>query len=405
MNNNNPRLSKRKQVQLLVILTILAWATQTLMHQWGFSQVISPAPSSAIDVSDMPASADEKFVPSAADSTPSGTLELRQDATVSGPDVKLKQVCRWSDADAAVFTPIADTTLLQFSGSDSFRTLSIEEISQTLHEAGVNVALINFAGATSCTITRSDAQADARQTIQQWIDTQQPAAGNTSLAPSPATDVKPDPNFHTLRDLLVDDLSQRLDIPAETLQLTFSAEDEKLLSLAEPIFKFDIKPSRARALGNVSWEVTVLTDAASRKVTVNSIARASEDEVVVARMLTMHKILEAGDFTTHRVLVDSLPDRQLLHMDQCIGQEAVEDLRPGTIMTAQLVNPVPLVKSGQLVTVNLRRGSVQLREVARALEQGSLGQTIRVRNENTRDMLDVTVIGAQEARLGDDQGN
>jgi flagella basal body P-ring formation protein FlgA len=122
-------------------------------------------------------------------------------------------------------------------------------------------------------------------------------------------------------------------------------------------------------------------------------------------MLTMHKILEAGDFTTHRVLVDSLPDRQLLHMDQCIGQEAVEDLRPGTIMTAQLVNPVPLVKSGQLVTVNLRRGSVQLREVARALEQGSLGQTIRVRNENTRDMLDVTVIGAQEARLGDDQGN
>ena len=38
MNNNNPRLSKRKQVQLLVVLTILAWATQTLMHQWGFGQ-------------------------------------------------------------------------------------------------------------------------------------------------------------------------------------------------------------------------------------------------------------------------------------------------------------------------------------------------------------------------------
>jgi hypothetical protein len=49
--------------------------------------------------------------------------------------------------------------------------------------------------------------------------------------------------------------------------------------------------------------------------------------------------------------------------------------------------------------------AVLVREVARALEQGSLGQTIRVRNENTRDMLDVTVIGAQEARLGDDQGN
>lgn len=32
-----------------------------------------------------------------------------------------------------------------------------------------------------------------------------------------------------------------------------------------------------------------------------------------------------------------------------------------------------------------------------------MGQTIRVRNENTRDVLDVTVTGSQEARLGADQ--
>jgi flagella basal body P-ring formation protein FlgA len=405
MNNNNPRLGKRKQVQLLVILTILAWATQTLLHQWGFSQVIS----SAVDLSDMPASADEKFIPNAADSTPSGTLELRADATVNGPDVKLKQVCRWSDTDAAVFTPIADTTLLQFSGSESFRTISMEEINQTLHEAGVNIAMINFTGATSCTITRSDAQADSQQTIQQWIDTQQPAAGSTTPVQSLAADAKPDPNFHTLRDLLIADLSQRLNIPTQTLQLTFSAQDDKLLSLAEPIFKFDVEPSRARALGNVSWQVTVQTDSASRKVTVNATARAWLDQVIVAQPLAIHKVLEAADFTTRRILVDSMPDRQLLHIDQCVGQEAAEDLPPGTVMTAQLVNAIPLVKPGQLVTIELRHGSVELRSVARAMEQGSLGQTVRVRNENTRDMLDVTVTGAQEARLGDtataDQGN
>jgi flagella basal body P-ring formation protein FlgA len=403
MNNNNPRLSKRKQVQLLVVLTILAWATQTLMHQWGFSQVIS----SGFDISEMPAAGDEKFVPNAADSTPSGTLELRQEATVSGPDVKLKQVCRWSDSDTAVFTPIADTTLLQFSANESFRTISIQEISQTLHEAGVNVAMINFAGATSCTITRSDPQADSQQTIQQWIDTQQPVAGVSTPVQTPSTDAKPDPNFHTLRDLLVADLSQRLGIPAETLQLTFSAQDDKLLSLAEPIFKFDVQPSRARALGNVSWEVTVLTDSAKKKVLINANARAWLDEVVVAQPLAIHKVFDAADFTSRRVLVDSLPEKQLLHIDQCVGQEAAEDLQPGTVMTAQLVNPVALVKPGQLVTINLRRGSVVLRSVARAMEQGSLGQTIRVRNENTRDTLDVTVVGAQEARLGEaaEQGN
>ena len=94
-------------------------------------------------------------------------------------------------------------------------------------------------------------QADSQQTIQQWIDTQQPVAGAPRPCKLPATDAKPDPNFHTLRDLLVADLSQRLGIPAETLQLTFSAQDDKLLSLAEPIFKFDVQPSRARR-----WEMS-----------------------------------------------------------------------------------------------------------------------------------------------------
>ena len=41
MNNNNPRpLGVRKTVQLLVILTLLAWATQTLFHQWGYGAII-----------------------------------------------------------------------------------------------------------------------------------------------------------------------------------------------------------------------------------------------------------------------------------------------------------------------------------------------------------------------------
>jgi hypothetical protein len=36
-------------VQLMVILTLLAWATQTLFHQWGYGSTISiPADSQTI---------------------------------------------------------------------------------------------------------------------------------------------------------------------------------------------------------------------------------------------------------------------------------------------------------------------------------------------------------------------
>jgi flagella basal body P-ring formation protein FlgA len=398
---NNRKLGKRKQVQLLVVLTILAWATQTLMHQWGFGQEVLPA----TDAAD--SRADEKFVSGNADSTPGGTLELRQDASIFGADVKLKQVCRWSDADAPIFTPIADLTLLNLSDRVPFHAVTVEQIRQTLHDAGVNVAMINFAGATSCSITRTDVQSDSQQTVQQWLDAHQGDAAKTTPAAAAApvlasaSNPTPDPNLRTLRDLLVADLSRRLNIPSETLQLTFSPQDEKVLALAEPIFKFDVRPSRARALGNVSWEVTIFTDSANKKLILSAEARAWEDQVIAARPLRMHKVLAESDFAVHHLLVDSLPGRPLLRLDQCVGQEAAEDISPGTVMTAQLVNAVPLVKPGQLVTITLRRGSVQLRSVARAMEEGSLGQTIRVRNENTRDMLDVTVTGAQEARLGD----
>jgi flagella basal body P-ring formation protein FlgA len=392
---NNPRLTKKKQVQILVALTILAWATQTLLKQWGFGQVVTPT----LDAqADMPG-ASEQFVPSAANSSPSGTLELRQDASVAGADVALKQVCRWSDADGAVFTPISDLTVYRMPTGVGFQSVSVEQIRQTLHDAGVNIAMINFAGATACNITRSDGQTSNQQTVEQWLDSQQPHT--VKVVPASLTEVKPDPNYHVLRDLLTVDLSQRLNIPVDTLQITFSAQDEKVLSLAEPIFKFDIRPSRARMLGNVSWEVTIVTDSTSKKVTIQAVARAWEDQVVVARALTTHEVLQASDFSTRRQLVDSLPEHPMLRLEQCVGQEAAEDLQPGTVMTCRLVNPVPLVKPGQLVTVNLRRGTIELRAVARAMETGSLGQTIRVRNENTRDVLDVTVTGPQEARLGD----
>ena len=41
MLSPNGQISKRKTVQLMVALTILAWATQTLLHQWGFGAEVT----------------------------------------------------------------------------------------------------------------------------------------------------------------------------------------------------------------------------------------------------------------------------------------------------------------------------------------------------------------------------
>ena len=52
------------------------------------------------------------------------------------------------------------------------------------------------------------------------------------------------------------------------------------------------------------------------------------------------------------------------------------------------------------MTVILSQGAIEVKTVGRAMETGTYGQTIRVRNEATRDILEVVVTGPQTAQLG-----
>ena len=109
--NPNPRLTKRRTVVFMIALTILAWATQTLFHQWGFGA--EPAA--------------EKFIESAT-AARGATLELRAEASIVGSEVRLKQVCRWSDADNAAIAPISELVLMRFTQNQPFRSIGIEEL-------------------------------------------------------------------------------------------------------------------------------------------------------------------------------------------------------------------------------------------------------------------------------------
>src|SRR5687768_14421025 len=122
MNNGNlPRpLTLRKQVQIMLALTILAWPTQTLVAKW------SPGAEPAAT-----------FVPRDAQAMAGGTLELRAEASVHGGEVKLRQVCRWADSDAAMFAPVADVVLVKLEARRPFAVIDVRQVRQLLEEAGI----------------------------------------------------------------------------------------------------------------------------------------------------------------------------------------------------------------------------------------------------------------------------
>ena len=358
----------------------------------------------------------EKFVPNITPIACSGTLQMLKSAEISGREIRVRQVVRWSEADSASFSSIADLVIDRFDESGN-RRLSLDELRSTLTGAGVNLGLVRFVGPTVCLVSHSEvpekpAPTDDHGVVQQWID-QKNKATEVAGAPITATgEVSTDGGdvatsdsspFHSLRDRLLIDLAQRLNLPVDQMQMTFSPKDRTLLNLSEPAFRFDIQPIRVRDLGRVSWNVGIMTGDKQQTVEVDADARAWERQLVVEKAATYKQVIRDGDISEKRVLVDHLPDDHLLTRDQIVGQQAARDLKPGTVLTARLIDPVPLARNGQYVTVTLNEGGLQVRTVAKAMESGSFGQTIKVKSDQTQDVYDVTLTGPQQATMGPGQ--
>jgi flagella basal body P-ring formation protein FlgA len=411
----------------MVWLTILAWATQLLFASWARGEEPAAATAAAAQFAQVPVElgGSEKFVPGGERFLLGATLELKPEVSLIGEEVKLKQVCRWSDADKAAFEPVADLVLFRLSRQSPYRTLSVREMRDTLHDAGVNLAIVRLAGATSCTVARTDVKFDERSALDQWIAAKDGGAAKPGLLESPATQpikaaggvafetVKPQPTtaaaavkpvaevkeYKSLRDRLVAEAAERLNLAADQIQFHFNPADEKLLSLCEPHFEFNVNPPRNKNVGEVTWDVTIVADGSSQKTSITANVKAWQNQVIVNKPLGYRQIIREEDLIERRTLVDHIGEDPLVTREQIVGQMAGRDLKLGTVLTGRLIDATILVKTGQLVSITLTQGAISAKSVARATEQGTIGQTIRVKNEVTNNMFDVVVTGPQTARL------
>jgi flagella basal body P-ring formation protein FlgA len=335
-------------------------------------------------------------------------IELRNEATVNDASVTLRQICRWPEADEPTFAPYAELIVARLPASQSFATLSLDGIRGTLRDAGLNPARVNFSGAATCTVNRSDVTVDEGAALRAWSgEAAKPEVVRKDPAPQgPAWDA----DVADLKSKLIADVATRLKLPIDSLQVDFRPEDRKLLSMGSP-FEFTIETQRLGDLGDVSWLVTVSGDGAKpqaasnvgggRRVRIAATARAWMEQLVPTRAIATREPIGADDVAVHRVLADRMPNDPWLTKQQVVGQQATRDLRPGITLTGRMVTPVELVRPGQLVTVLSRRGAVEVKSIARAMQAGALGQAVRVKNETTGEIFVVTMTAKQTATMGD----
>lgn len=81
------------------------------------------------------------------------------------------------------------------------------------------------------------------------------------------------------------------------------------------------------------------------------------------------------------------------------NMEAKRNIRAGQIMTPNLIKAQKLVLRGEHITIIAQNGGINLRVKGKALMDGQIGQTIKVRNLNSKKLIYARVISAGMVRV------
>jgi len=110
-------------------------------------------------------------------------------------------------------------------------------------------------------------------------------------------------------------------------------------------------------------------------------------------------VLTAEDLHTARLRASLLRGNMAIGAAAAVGQALRHDVPPGEPLTgADIMRPI-LVARGGTVAMHLDGGAISLAAQGIALEDGSLGETIRIQNPSSKVVILATVSGDGEVRV------
>ena len=407
------RLTHRKARNAVAAALVLAWATQTLVSQWAGGAEVLAARATA--------------------TAGTVTVVMRDDAKVSGDAVRLGDVCRLlTDTDAAApkagdGRAVTDLVLAYRDPDATSVTVGIEQVIRLLGDNGVGPARVRFQGPIRCEVifagpaTRPaagnpSAAVSQEVALLEWAGESVP---QTPAAPAPeptdafTNDPPPAATPHDdggvkwgendwgnsgplpLAEVLRRDLADRLKLPADSVQLRFRDPSMSCLDRTG-IAASQVRPTRAADLGPVSWVVTL----DGENLTLAADATADVTRLAVAQPVGRGQIIRAADVVAQPATIRRTSERGLT-LAEAVGQEAARTLDVGDVLGGESLAPRMLVRRGQYVSVTLVQNGLELRTLARALDDGGYGQTVKVKNDTTGEILHAIVTGPQTGTLDD----
>jgi len=189
-------------------------------------------------------------------------------------------------------------------------------------------------------------------------------------------------------------VSEKLESVGGRVHVRFSANAKNALSLSRPEYDFRVHWRSEPRLGPCSLEVDILQEG-QLKQTLPMVVEVSLTlpVVVAARPINRGQVVRESDVQLQACDFFHLDRIGLTDPGMVIGQQARRFIRSGEMIYLRDLKSSPLVRPGDLVTVWSEVGGLKIKTVGKAVEGGTYGETIAVRNESSRQTFQATVVG------------
>ena len=327
-----------------------------------------------------------------------GTVRVWPLAVVVDDVVRIDDVCELRGFSEETAQSLSEWIVTEAPPAGGTRIIHMDLIRSALSAGGLNMATVTLRGGARCEVSRP-ANPIRRPERPDATESQlkRPSGRDASNPPSAGAERsdKRATNDTTLRHTIIEYFNHELKRYGGTANVVFDRASEQVLDLAGPEYTFSIRRRRGMPLGLTTVEVDVL--AGHRVVqTIQLILQVTMTRRVVAarRSINHSATIRPSDVHLVSTIVTRLDGKGLDDVAMVIGQRARRFISIGAILEPSLLEEVPLVKRGELVTITSGVGGVRVVTTAKAAGTGLLGDIVRIRSLNNKHAeYDAVVVG------------
>ena len=115
-----------------------------------------------------------------------------------------------------------------------------------------------------------------------------------------------------------------------------------------------------------------------KKVPVSFEISIDRPVIIAVQKIKRHQRITAGMLKKETRRISSNWSVTAISIKEVVGKEAKRVIRQGTVITKELIQPIPVIHRGDVVKVQLRSQGLMLTTSAYAKEEGGVGETVQI---------------------------